>query len=57
MFVAVACDLGSKDHQDRVHSTFLQYGFKKVHENLYESLTISEQGLNIARIVDTGEFQ
>ena len=45
MFVAVACDLGSENHQERVHSTFQEYGFKKVHDGLYESLRINEQGL------------
>ncbi|MBN2553384.1 MAG: CRISPR-associated protein Cas2 [Spirochaetales bacterium] len=45
MFVAVACDLGSRDHQDRVYSSLVEYGFKKVHEGLYESFTINDQGL------------
>ena len=45
MFVAVSCDLGSENHRDRVHSTLQEYGFKKVHEGLYESLRINEQGL------------
>jgi CRISPR-associated protein Cas2 len=45
MFVAVACDLGSEDHQKRVHSSLAEYGFSKVHEGLYESLTINDNGL------------
>jgi CRISPR-associated protein Cas2 len=45
MFVAVACDLGSEDHQRRVYSSLVEYGFQKVHEGLYESLTINENGL------------
>jgi CRISPR-associated protein Cas2 len=45
MFVAVACDLGSEDHQRRVQTSLAEYGFKKVHEGLYESLTINEPGL------------
>jgi CRISPR-associated protein Cas2 len=45
MFVAVAYDLGSEDHQRRVHTSLVEYGFKKVHEGLYESLTINEPGL------------
>jgi CRISPR-associated protein Cas2 len=45
MFVAVACDLGSEDHQSRVHSSLVEYGFKKVHDGLYESFTINDQGL------------
>ena len=45
MFVAVACDLGSEDHQKRVHASLVEYGFKKVHEGLYESLRINDNGL------------
>jgi CRISPR-associated protein Cas2 len=45
MFVAVACDPGSEDHHAAVHATLLQYGFQKIQRNLYESLTINEQGL------------
>jgi CRISPR-associated protein Cas2 len=45
MFVAVACDLGSEDHQKRVHSSLMEYGFNKVHEGLYESLKINDNGL------------
>jgi CRISPR-associated protein Cas2 len=45
MFVAVACDLGGEDHRQRVHSSLVEYGFKKVHEGLYESLTINDNGL------------
>ena len=45
MFVAVACDLGSEDHQRKVYASLVEYGFKKVHEGLYESLTINDNGL------------
>jgi CRISPR-associated protein Cas2 len=45
MFVAVAYDLGSEDHQRRVHTSLVEYGFKKVHEGLYESLTINDNSL------------
>ena len=45
MFLAVACDLDNEDHLQRVHSTLTEYGFKKIQEGLYESLTINEQGL------------
>ena len=45
MFVAVACDLGSEDHQERVYASLVEYGFKKVHEGLYESLRINDNGL------------
>jgi len=45
MFVAVACDLGNSDHRSSVHNTLLQYGFKKLQENLYESASASERAL------------
>jgi CRISPR-associated protein Cas2 len=45
MFVAVSCDLGNKDHLSRVHNSLVEYGFKKVHEGLYESMTINEPSL------------
>ena len=45
MFVAVAFDLCSEDHLKRVQSNLVEYGFKKVHEGLYESLTINDNGL------------
>jgi CRISPR-associated protein Cas2 len=45
MFVAVACDLGNSDHRANVHNTLLQYGFKKLQENLYESASASEKAL------------
>jgi CRISPR-associated protein Cas2 len=45
MFVAVVCDSDNEDHLKRMHSNLLEYGFKKIHDSLYESLTISEQGL------------
>jgi hypothetical protein len=35
MFVAVSCDLGNPDHRASVQNTLLQYGFKKLQENLY----------------------
>lgn len=45
MFVAVACDLGNAEHRSRVHNVLLQYGLKKLQENLYESTAISEKNL------------
>ena len=45
MLVAVACDLGSEDHQRRVQASLAEYGFKKVHEGLYESFKINDNGL------------
>ena len=45
MLVAIACDLGNADHLKRVNDTLLQYGFKKMQENLYESAVIGEKNL------------
>ncbi len=45
MFAAVASDLGSPDHRSSVHQLLLQYGFKKMQENLFESTTISDAQL------------
>jgi len=45
MFVAVSCDLGNPDHRARVHNLLLQYGFKKMQENLFESTVIGEKTL------------
>jgi CRISPR-associated protein Cas2 len=45
MFVAVSCDLGNPDHRTRVYDLLLQYGFKKLQENLFESAAITERAL------------
>jgi CRISPR-associated protein Cas2 len=45
MFVAVACDLGNEDRVGSVGNLLLQYGFRKLQRNLYESAVISEQNL------------
>ena len=45
MFVAVACDLGNADHLGSVNNLLLQYGFRKLQQNLYESAVISEKNL------------
>ena len=45
MFVAVACDLGNADHLGSVGNLLLQYGFRKLQQNLYESAVISEKSL------------
>jgi len=45
MFVAVACDLGNADHLERVNNVLLQYGFRKLQQNLYESAVISEKSV------------
>jgi CRISPR-associated protein Cas2 len=45
MFVAVACDLANEDRLGRVGKLLLQYGFRKLQQNLYESAAISEKSL------------
>lgn len=45
MFVAVACDLGNADRLASVGNVLLQYGFRKLQQNLYESAVISEKNL------------
>lgn len=45
MFVAVATELSSDDQQIAVDNMLTQYGFKKIHERLYESVTITDQTL------------
>jgi CRISPR-associated protein Cas2 len=45
MFVAIACDLGTAEHQDAVQRVLLQYGFKKAQEGLYESVSTGARQL------------
>jgi len=53
MFVAVVCDLGSKDANHPIHRLLVQYGLKKVLENLYESAAMGEgQLLRLKRELD-----
>lgn len=48
MFVSAACDLGSDDSRMQMHQLLLQYGFKAVQKNLYETSTLTEK--NLARL-------
>lgn len=48
MFVACAFDLGSEDSRIKVHDLLIQYGFKKIQNQLYETSTINEK--NLARM-------
>lgn len=48
VFVACACDLGSEDSRVKVHDLLIQYGMKKIQDQLYESATLSEK--NVARM-------
>ncbi|MEI8095010.1 MAG: CRISPR-associated protein Cas2 [Spirochaetales bacterium] len=48
MFVSAACDYGNEDSRIKVDQLLLQYGFRKVQKNLYESTSLSEK--NLARL-------
>lgn len=45
MFVAVATALSSDDQQIAVENMLTQYGFKKIQDQLYESVTITDKTL------------
>lgn len=40
MFVAIACELASDKHRQEVYALLTQYGFKNVHNDLFESVSI-----------------
>jgi CRISPR-associated protein Cas2 len=48
MFVSANCDYGNDDSRIKVDQLLLQYGFRKVQKNLYESTSLSEK--NLARL-------
>jgi CRISPR-associated protein Cas2 len=48
MFVSAACDYGNEDSRIKVDQLLLQYGFRKVQKNLYETTSLSEK--NLARL-------
>ncbi len=53
MFVAIACELGNDDQKHNIYNLLLQYGFKKILKNIYESATInSNQLLRLKREID-----
>lgn len=45
MFVSVVCDFGTDDHRITVHDLLLQYGFKNIMKNVYESSQVREMSL------------
>jgi len=58
MFVAVTCEFASEDHRKAGTDMLVQYGFKKVLANAYESTALSEMALgrlkrDLDRIVDS----
>jgi CRISPR-associated protein Cas2 len=48
MFVSVACDYGNEDTRVRIDHLLLEYGFRKVQRNLYETSSLTEK--NLARL-------
>ena len=45
MFAAVVCDLASEDHRIEVYELLIQYGFKQVIKDVFESTRIAENTL------------
>jgi CRISPR-associated protein Cas2 len=46
MFVAVACEFANDDHRKAGYDLLVQYGFRKVLKDAFESTTVSETALN-----------
>jgi CRISPR-associated protein Cas2 len=58
MFVAVACEFANEDHRKAGSNLLVQYGFRKVLKDAYESATLSEAALgrlkkDLDRITDS----
>ena len=58
MFVAVTCEFANEDHRKAGTGMLVQYGFKKVHANAYESTSLSDMALgrlkrDLDRIADS----
>ncbi len=43
MFVSVVCDFSNEDHQSTVNNLLVQYGFKQIMRNVYESVRVKEE--------------
>jgi CRISPR-associated protein Cas2 len=46
MFVAVACEFANEDHRKAAYDLLVQYGFRKVLKDAFESATLSEVALS-----------
>ncbi len=58
MFVAVACEFANEDHRKAGTDVLVQYGFRKVLANAFESAALSETALgrlkrDLDRIADS----
>ena len=58
MFVAVACEFANDDHRKAGQDLLLQYGFRKVQKDTFESAALSESALqrlkrDLDRIADS----
>jgi len=45
MFVSVVCDFANDDHRVSVHDLLIQYGFKNIFSNVYETASLKEDHL------------
>jgi len=45
MFVSVCLDCSGPDHEEKLSSLLVQYGFKKVQRHLFEHTGMSDTGL------------
>lgn len=45
MFVSACLDLSGKDHEEKISSLLVQYGFKRVQKHLYEHTGMNETSL------------
>ena len=43
MFVSVVCDFSNEDHQSAVNNLLVQYGFKQIMRNVYDSARVKEE--------------
>jgi CRISPR-associated protein Cas2 len=58
MFVAVACEFASEDHRRAGHDLLVQYGFRRMLKDTFESTTLSGAALgrlkkDLDRITDS----
>jgi CRISPR-associated protein Cas2 len=60
MFVAVACEFANDDHRKAGYDLLIQYGFRKVLKDAFESTSLSESALgrvkkDLDRIADADD--
>lgn len=60
MFVAVACEFANEDHRKAGYDLLVQYGFRKVLKDAFESAAVSETALgrlkkDLDRVADSDD--